>query len=100
MRQLEDFEVLLSVWQTPASISEAGAPNSPPRRLRDYADAIDMILTNWGERFAHLELWNEPNNRYKWSFPELDPDWRKFGAIIATLRTGPNIAASRGCSAE
>ena len=82
MRQLEEFEVLLSVWHTPPSISAGGACNSPPRRLRDFADFIDLVITEYGDAFAHLELWNEPNNRLKWDFPTHDPQWQKFGEMI------------------
>ena len=82
MEQLEEFEVLLSVWHTPPSISEGGTCASPPRRLRDYADFIDLVLTRYGARFEALELWNEPNNRYKWDFPNFDPDWSIFAEMI------------------
>ncbi len=74
--------VLLSVWHTPPSLGEAAACNAPPRRLRDYADFIDLVISEYGDAFAELELWNEPNNRYKWDFPRLDPGWRKFGEMI------------------
>ena len=79
---LSDFEILLSVWHTPPSISEGNHCASPPRRLLDYADFIDHLITEHGPSFAHLELWNEPNNRYKWDFRRHDPDWRKFGEMI------------------
>jgi CDP-paratose 2-epimerase len=82
MNALVGFDVLLSVWHTPPSISEGDACNAPPRRLRDYADFIDRMMTEYGDRFHHLELWNEPNNRYKWDFPAFDPDWRKFGEMV------------------
>jgi CDP-paratose 2-epimerase len=82
MKALEEFEVLLSIWHTPPSLSEGNACNSPPRRLRDYADFIDHVITRYGSAFAHLELWNEPNNRLKWDFPQFDPGWRKFAEMI------------------
>jgi CDP-paratose 2-epimerase len=82
MAALAEFEVLLSIWHVPPSVSEAGTCNSPPRRLRDFADFIDQVITEYGNAFAHLELWNEPNNRYKWNFPAHDPAWRKFGEMI------------------
>src|SRR5947209_5890668 len=67
MKRLEQsgLEVLLSVWHTPPSLAERVACNSPPVRLRDYADFIDLVITRYGAAFAHLELWNEPNNRLK-----------------------------------
>jgi CDP-paratose 2-epimerase len=84
MRRLREsgLEILLSVWHTPPSISEGNACNSPPRRLRDYADFIDLVVTDYGDSFHHLELWNEPNNRFKWDFPTYDSHWRKFGEMI------------------
>lgn len=82
MEALRGFEVLLSVWHTPPSIAEGGVCNGPPLRLRDYADFIDRIITDYGDAFTHLELWNEPNNRYKWNFPAYDPGWAKFAEMI------------------
>src|SRR5690606_22115271 len=61
MRQLREFDVLLSVWHTPPSLGEWGACNAPPRCLRDYADFIDHLIDRWGGTFNQLELWNEPN---------------------------------------
>lgn len=94
MEQLADFEILLSVWHTPPSISEGGACNSPPGRLRDYADFIDLIITEYGSRFRYVELWNEPNNRLKWDFEHFDPDWHKFAAMIGDAAYW---AKRRGC---
>lgn len=84
MNRLADsgLEVLLSVWHTPPSVAEGPACNIPPRRLWDYADFIDLVITHYGHAFGHLELWNEPNNRYKWDFVGFDPQWRKFGEMI------------------
>ena len=76
------LEVLLSVWHTPPSLAEAEACNAPPRRLQGYADFIDQIITLYGDAWHTLELWNEPNNRYKWDFPAFDPQWRKFAEMI------------------
>jgi CDP-paratose 2-epimerase len=83
MRRLEEFEVLLSVWHTPPSIAEGGICAGPPRRLADYADFIDEVIDRHGHQFAALELWNEPNNKYKWDFLDKDPQWEKFGAMVA-----------------
>lgn len=75
------LEVLLSVWHTPPSLAERGKCSSPPRRLRDYADFIDHLITRHGGQFGALEIWNEPNNRLKWNFAEEDPEWRKFAEM-------------------
>jgi CDP-paratose 2-epimerase len=76
------LEVLLSIWHTPPSISRGGTCNSPPKRLRDFADLIDTVITDYGDCFAHLELWNEPNNQFKWDFAHHDPDWRHFASMV------------------
>ncbi|MEZ4617600.1 MAG: family 1 glycosylhydrolase [Caldilineaceae bacterium] len=84
MQALHDagLELLLSVWHVPPSLSADGTCSAPPRRLRDYADFIDQVITRYGDQFGALELWNEPNNRYKWNFPDHDPQWAKFGEMI------------------
>lgn len=82
MKQLRDFDVLLSLWHTPPSISEGNSCNSPPKRLQDFADFVDRVITDFGASYSALELWNEPNNRLKWDFPNFDPWWRKFAEMI------------------
>ena len=44
--------------------------------------------------FSHLELWNEPNNRYKWNFEQFDPSWQKFAEMIGAAAYW---AKQRGC---
>ncbi len=80
--ELDDFELLVSVWHTPPSLAVDGRCASPPRRLRDYADFIDLVITRHGGWISHLELWNEPNNLYKWDFATHDPEWSKFAEMI------------------
>ena len=84
MAKLQDagLEVLLSVWHTPPSLAEAGTCASPPRDLEAYAAFIDFVIDLYGGAFQDLELWNEPNNRYKWDFAAFDPKWEKFGAMV------------------
>ena len=82
MAALADFDVLLSIWHTPPSLSETGRCNGPPRRLRDFADFTDRIIGEYGNQFSALELWNEPNNRLKWDFIDSDPKWAKFGQMV------------------
>src|SRR5687768_16756082 len=45
---LREFDVLLSIWHTPPSLSESGTCNGPPKRLRDFADFIDLVITEYG----------------------------------------------------
>jgi CDP-paratose 2-epimerase len=93
MQALDEFDVLLSIWHTPPSISASGACAGPPRRLDDYADFIGQVIDEYGDHFETLELWNEPNNRLKWDFPNCDPDWRLFGDMV---REAGRVAGQRG----
>lgn len=95
MKVLAEFDLLLSIWHTPPSISEGNSCNSPPTRLRDYADFIDVVISDYGDLFTHLELWNEPNNRLKWDFNAFDSGWRKFAEMIGSAAYW---AKQRGCS--
>lgn len=82
MKQLTEFEVLLSVWHTPPSLAEGGVCAGPPRRPDYFSDFLWCIHDEFGEFFDDFELWNEPNNRLKWDFERFDPDWSKFARMI------------------
>jgi len=73
----ERIDLLPCVHYTPPSLSRTGAASGPPRRLRDYADFCDHVLTRYGRHFSHVELWNEPNNLLDWDWRE-DSDWLLF----------------------
>lgn len=78
-----DVEILLSVWHTPPSISmepDRGSAAVPPERARAFADFVDLLVRRHGDAFEHLELWNEPNNPYKWN-REYDPDYSRFARM-------------------
>lgn len=92
MRELADFDVLLSIWHTPPSIAEGGVCAGPPRRLLDYADFVGQAIELYGDYFSHLELWNEPNNRYKWDFRRFDPQWSKFGRMIKSAAKAARLS--------
>ncbi|HEX2525823.1 MAG TPA: NAD-dependent epimerase/dehydratase family protein [Geminicoccus sp.] len=72
-----EFDLLPCVHYTPPSLSRTGHSSGPPRRLKDYADFIDHVLTRYGEHFTHVEIWNEPNNLLDWDWRE-DHDWLLF----------------------
>ena len=82
MERLAEFEVLLSVWHTPPSISRNQWCNGPPRRPADYADFLEELVGRYGDRVSEIELWNEPNNRLKWDFVRSDPGWSVFSEMV------------------
>lgn len=78
------LEVLLSIWHTPPSISmdpKRGSASIPPARTRDYADFVDTVLDRYGDAFHALELWNEPNNPFKWN-RRFDPDYARYAELV------------------
>jgi CDP-paratose 2-epimerase len=85
MQMIADAGVhtLLSVWHVPPSYSVGNECNTPPRRLQDYADFIDQVITLYGDQFEELALWNEPNSLYEWNFRQYDPKWKKFGEMVS-----------------
>ncbi|SNB47497.1 GDP-mannose 4,6-dehydratase [Geobacter sp. DSM 9736] len=74
-------EFLPCVLYTPPSIGEENKTSAPPRRLQDYADFVDILISRFGEHFDYIELWNEPNNLSEWDWT-LDVHWTKFGEMI------------------
>lgn len=83
LQALREFELLVSLWHTPPSIGEAPSCAAPPRRLEDFAEFVWEVIHLYGDCFEHVELWNEPNNLYKWDFARFDPEWEKFGRMVA-----------------
>jgi CDP-paratose 2-epimerase len=76
-----DLDLLLCLHYTPPSLSRTGRSSGPPRRLKDFPDFVDHVLTRYGSHFEHIELWNEPNNLLDWDWRE-DPDWLLFCEMI------------------
>jgi CDP-paratose 2-epimerase len=75
------FDLLPCVHYTPPSLSRTGRSSGAPRRLKDFPDFVDHVLTRYGTHFRHVELWNEPNNLLDWDWRE-DPDWLLFCEMI------------------
>ncbi|MFL6028766.1 MAG: NAD-dependent dehydratase, partial [Gaiellaceae bacterium] len=80
-RLARDFQVLPCAHYTPPSIAVVPSHTAPPRRLRDYADFLDVLVTDHGNCFEEIELWNEPNNLNDWDWT-LDPGWHAFCEMV------------------
>jgi len=81
-RLAEEVELLPCVVYTPPSIAVVPKAAAPPKRPRDYADFLDLLIDLHGDCFDHVELWNEPNNIAEWDW-RLDLNWEAFGEMIA-----------------
>jgi CDP-paratose 2-epimerase len=66
---------------TPPSIGISPKISSPPKKPKDYADFLDVIVTRYGKYFEWVELWNEPNNRTEYDYT-LDHNWEIFSEMI------------------
>jgi len=75
------FDLLPCLLYTPPSLSRTGRTSGAPRRLADFADFADHILSRHGEHFRAVELWNEPNNLADWDWRE-DHEWLLFCEMI------------------
>jgi CDP-paratose 2-epimerase len=75
------FDLLPCVHYTPPSLSETGRTAGAPRRLQDFADFVDEVITRYGAHFDSIELWNEPNNLLDWDWRG-DVGWHKFSEMI------------------
>ncbi len=74
-------EILPCFLYTPPSLGEAPKTSAPPKDLKSYADFIDVMITNYGQHFEWVELWNEPNNKVEYDFT-MDYSWKKFSKMI------------------
>lgn len=77
----EQVELLPCFMYTPPSLGIEPTTIAPPRTPKDFADFVDIAITEWGKCFDAIELWNEPTNPNHWD-RRLDPDWRLFSDMI------------------
>jgi CDP-paratose 2-epimerase len=75
------FELLPCLHYTPPAWSETGSCSGPPKRLRDFADFVDLVIDRHGACFDTIELWNEPNNLLDWDW-RVDIGWHKFAEMV------------------
>ena len=80
-RLASEVNVMPCLLYTPPSQGLAPRTSSPPRYPKAYADFLDVLITNFGQYFEWIELWNEPNNANKWD-RTLDPQWFVFCEMI------------------
>lgn len=86
-RLAQSVNVLPCFHYTPPSLGIQPKTSAPPRQLKAYADFIDVMITEFGDCFEWVELWNEPNNLADWDW-RLDPNWDFFVKWLVVLLIG------------
>jgi CDP-paratose 2-epimerase len=76
-----DFDLLPCLLYTPPSEGVEAKTSSPPKNPRAFADLLDLLVTEFGDCFEYVELWNEPNNVSEWDWT-LDQNWYAFSEMV------------------
>ena len=97
-------DVLPCFHYTPPSLAVAPRSSAPPRRPRDFADFLDVMVTEHGDHFEWVELWNEPTNLLDWDW-RLDPEWRIYcemigGAAYWMQQRGKKVLLGGNCPTD
>jgi CDP-paratose 2-epimerase len=79
--ELEGLDVLPVLHSTPPSFGEKPYTSSVPRDLGLYAYFVRWACTEHGDRFTHIQLWNEPTTWCDWD-RDADRWWTRFATMI------------------
>ena len=93
LHELGDLEILPVLHSTPPSFGEKPYTSSVPRDLGRFGYFVRCICEEHGDRFTHLQLWNEPTTWCDWD-RQSDPWWKRFAAMI---RIAAAEAEAAGC---
>lgn len=88
---LEGLDVLPVLHSTPPSFGEKPYTSSVPRDLGLYAYFVQWICEQHGDRFTHVQLWNEPTTWCDWD-RDADRWWHRFSVMIAGAATAAKAA--------
>ncbi|WP_115375562.1 SDR family NAD(P)-dependent oxidoreductase [Adhaeribacter pallidiroseus] len=80
-RLAEEVNVLPCFQQTPPTLGVVPRTSSPLNNPPDFADFIKVILTDLGQHFEWVELWNAPNNKSGYDYTR-DNNWHRFTEMI------------------
>jgi CDP-paratose 2-epimerase len=90
--ELDELDVLPVLHSTPPSFGEKPYTSSVPRDLGTFAYFVKWVCEQHGDRFTHVQLWNEPTTWCDWD-RDADRWWKRFAAMI---RLGAGEAAAAG----
>jgi CDP-paratose 2-epimerase len=79
--ELDGVDVLPVLHSTPPSFGEKPFTSSVPRDLGLFAYFVAWVCETYGDRFTHVQLWNEPTTWCDWD-RDADRWWRRFAEMI------------------
>jgi CDP-paratose 2-epimerase len=79
--ELEGVDVLPVLHGTPPSFGEKPYVSSVPRDLGLFAYFVRWVCEQHGDRFTHVQLWNEPTTWCDWD-RDADRWWTRFSTMI------------------
>ena len=82
LRELDGLDVLPVLHYTPPSFGEKPYTSSVPRDVTWFAHFVACVCAEHGDRFTHVQLWNEPTTFCDWD-RAADPWWRRFATMVA-----------------
>ena len=83
VEELRGFDVLPVLHSTPPSFGEKPYTSSVPRDLGRFAYFVRRICAEHGDRFSHVQLWNEPTTWCDWD-RDSDRWWKRFAEMIGS----------------
>ena len=92
LQGLDGLDVLPVLHSTPPSFGEKPYTSSVPRDLGLYAYFARWVCETYGDRFTHVQLWNEPTTWCDWD-RDADKWWTRFAEMI-------RLAAAEAAAAE
>jgi len=92
--ELSAVDVLPVLHATPPSFGEKPYTSSVPRDLTYYAHFVQTMCREHGDRFTHVQLWNEPTTWTEWD-RDADRWWTRFAEMIRYAAAEATAAGHR-----
>ena len=92
--ELDGLDVLPVLHYTPPSLGEKPFTSSVPRDLGAFAYFVRSVCAQHGDRFTHVQLWNEPTTFCDWD-RAADPWWQRFAVMVANAAAEARGAGKR-----
>lgn len=73
-----------------AGLRENASSTGPPENYADYADFVAAVAARYRGQVKFLQIWNEPNLAYEWSWRAPEPE--RFVELLRTAATAARAA--------